>query len=161
VEVLIAVSIFVSALHAVRPLFPRREAYVAGFFGLIHGLAFATTLDLLGLSTPQRLSALLGFNLGIEAMQLAVVAAVLPSLLLLSQTGVYPVLRIGAALFAGAASLGWMAQRGLSVHTPVDALMEACARQAPWLAVALGVLGLACRARLLSGRPAAMAGDGP
>ena len=44
IEVLIAVSILVSAVHALRPLFPGREAVIAAFFGLIHGLAFATTL---------------------------------------------------------------------------------------------------------------------
>src|SRR5580704_10928153 len=49
IEVLIAVSIFVSAAHALRPLFPGREAAIAAFFGLIHGLAFATTLAELGL----------------------------------------------------------------------------------------------------------------
>ena len=52
IEVLIAVSILVSALHALRPIFPGREAWVAAFFGLIHGLAFATTLAELGLGLP-------------------------------------------------------------------------------------------------------------
>ena len=53
IEVLIAVSIFVSALHALRPILPGivpgKEARIAAFFGLIHGLAFAATLDRLGL----------------------------------------------------------------------------------------------------------------
>ncbi|HEV2380751.1 MAG TPA: HupE/UreJ family protein [Terriglobia bacterium] len=38
IEVLIAVSILVSAIHALRPLFPGKEAGIAAFFGLIHGL---------------------------------------------------------------------------------------------------------------------------
>ena len=50
VEVLIAVSIFVSAVHALRPLFPGREPAIAAFFGLVHGLAFAATLGQLGLA---------------------------------------------------------------------------------------------------------------
>ena len=48
----IAVSILVSAAHAVRPLFPGREAIVAGLFGLVHGMAFSFTLAELDLSTP-------------------------------------------------------------------------------------------------------------
>jgi hypothetical protein len=74
VELLIAFSILVSAIHAIRPLFPGREAVIAAFFGLIHGLAFASALGNLGFSSWYRLVSLLGFNLGIEAMQLTVVA---------------------------------------------------------------------------------------
>jgi len=77
--VLIAVSILVSAVHALRPLFPGREARIAAFFGLIHGLAFASTLGELGLGRWERLAGILAFNLGIETMQLVVVAATLPS----------------------------------------------------------------------------------
>jgi pimeloyl-ACP methyl ester carboxylesterase len=68
VEVLIAATILVSAVHALRPIFPGREAWIAGFFGLIHGLAFAATLARLGLSHWQRVAGILAFNLGIETM---------------------------------------------------------------------------------------------
>ena len=110
VEVLIAFSILVSAAHALRPLFPGREPIVAAFFGLIHGL-FATTLQNLGVGTGQRIASILGFNLGIEMMQMVVVAAILPSLLILSRTAGYTVVRFGGALFAGLASLGWITER--------------------------------------------------
>ena len=70
VEVLIAVSILVSAGHAVRPLFPGREAWVAAGFGLVHGLAFASTLANLHLEAGPMALSILGFNLGIELMQL-------------------------------------------------------------------------------------------
>src|SRR5437660_4316600 len=86
IEVLIAVSILVSAAHALRPLFPGREAGIAAFFGLVHGLAFATTLGELGLVRWERVASIFAFNLGIETMQLIVVAATLPSLLVLSRT---------------------------------------------------------------------------
>ena len=65
VEVLIAVSILVSAVHALRPIFPGKEAWIAAFFGLIHGLAFASTLDRLGLARWDRVAGILSFNLGI------------------------------------------------------------------------------------------------
>ncbi|MFD8819554.1 HupE/UreJ family protein [Streptomyces sp. NPDC059627] len=67
VEAFIALSILVGAVHAIRPLFPGREAVVAGVFGLGHGPAFSLTLA--------------GFNPGIECMQLVLVTgAVLATL---------------------------------------------------------------------------------
>ena len=101
---LIAISILVSAIHALRPIFPGREAAIAAFFGLIHGLAFAATLSELGLGRWERVAGILAFNLGIETMQMIVVAVTMPSLLLMSRTRAYPVLRISGALFAGLVS---------------------------------------------------------
>jgi hypothetical protein len=148
VEVLIAVSIFVSAVHAIRPLFPGREPAIAAFFGLVHGLAFAATLGQLGLQRWARLANVFAFNVGIEAMQLAVVAAILPSLLLLSSTRAYSWFRIGGASFAAIASAGWIAERLLNVGGPVDFMVDAVAQRAVWLAAALFVASTLCR-RLL------------
>ena len=89
IEVLIAVSILVSAARALRPLFTVREAGIAAFFGLIHGLAFATIIGELGLGQWQRVAGILGFNLGIETMQMIVVAVTMPSLILLSRTCIF------------------------------------------------------------------------
>jgi len=144
IEVLIAVSILVSAVHALRPIFPGREAGIAAFFGLTHGLAFASTLNQLGLGWAQRLAGVLAFNLGIEAMQMAVVAATLPSLLLLSRTRAYPVLRIAGALFAAAASAGWIVERTLGLQSAVDAVVGQLAQRAGWIASALFLLSLLC-----------------
>jgi hypothetical protein len=144
IEVLIAVSIFVSAAHALRPLFPGREAAIAAFFGLIHGLAFATTLAELGLGRWARVAGILGFNLGIETMQLIVVAAIMPSLVLMSRTRAYPFLRIGGALFAGFASLGWIAERLLGLHTSVDAVVNGVAHNGVWLAAGMFLISVAC-----------------
>jgi hypothetical protein len=113
IEVLIEVSILVSAAHVLWPIFPGREAAIAGFFGLIHGLAFATTISDLGLSSWDRIAAIFGFNLGIETMQLMVVAAVLPALIFLSRRSFYPVLKVVGAVFAGGAAVWWIAERAL------------------------------------------------
>lgn len=145
VELLIAASVFVSALHALHPIVPGKEALVAAFFGLIHGLAFAATLDRLGLGHWQGVAGILSFNLGIEAMQIIVVAAILPSLLLLSRTNAYSILRIGGALFAGTASLAWMAERAFAFETLVDAIMSALGRHAVSLSAALLLLSVCCR----------------
>jgi hypothetical protein len=144
IEVLIAVSILVSAIHALRPLFPGREAAIAAFFGLIHGLAFATTLSELGLGRWERVASILGFNLGIETMQLIVVAMTMPSLVLLSCTRSYSALRIGGALFAGFASLGWIAERLLGVHNSVDVVVDAVAHHGVWIAGGLFLMSVVC-----------------
>jgi HupE / UreJ protein len=144
IEVLIAVSILVSAIHALRPLFPGKEAGIAAFFGLIHGLAFAATLSELGLGRWERMTGILAFNLGIETMQLIVVAVTLPSLVLMSRTRAYPFLRIGGALFAGFASVGWIAERLLGLHSSVDIVVNHVAHYAVWIAGALFLVSLCC-----------------
>jgi hypothetical protein len=54
---------------------------------------------------------ILGFNLGIELMQLFVIALTIPWFILLSQTAAHPWVRRSGAVFAGIASIGWMANR--------------------------------------------------
>jgi len=153
IEVLIAVSILVSAVHALRPLFPGREAGIAAFFGLIHGLAFAAALSDLGFSGGYRLVAILGFNLGIETMQLFVVVATMPSLVLLSRTRAYPALRIGGAVFAGSAAVCWIIERMLDAHSAMDILVNHVANHAVLLAVLLFLSGLIARFRTNAQRP--------
>ena len=147
IEVLIAVSILVSAVHAIRPIFPGGGAGIAMFFGLIHGLAFATSLGQLELGWWQRVVSLLGFNLGIEAMQLIVVAATMPSLMLMSRTRLYSPLRIVGALFAGCAATGWILDRLLNMHIPVDLFVDALAHHAVWIAGGLFLSSLVCELR--------------
>jgi hypothetical protein len=142
IETLIAVSILVSAVHALRPLFPGREAVIAASFGLVHGLAFAATLAELGLGRWERVASILGFNLGIEAMQLVVVAATLPSLILLSRTDLYAPVRVVGAAFAGAVSVGWILERLWEIPNPADAVVMALAQHALWIAIGLTVLGV-------------------
>ena len=143
VEVLIAVSILVSAIHAITPLFPGREAWISGGFGLVHGLAFATVLRGLSLDPTTLVVSVLGFNLGIEAMQLAVVAFTMPWLLLLSRSASYAWLRIAGALVAGAASLVWIAERAFGVRTPFAAWIEQIASHGLWWLAGLAVVAVA------------------
>lgn len=83
VEACIALSVFALALEAARPrseptTLARRAPWVmAGGFGLLHGFGFAGALREAGLPAGRAATALLGFNLGVEAGQLAVVAAAL------------------------------------------------------------------------------------
>jgi hypothetical protein len=111
VEALIAVSILVAAVHGIRPVFPGREAVVAAAFGLVHGLAFSATLRELDLTRTRLVLALLGFNLGIEVMQLMVVGLVLPPLIMLARCGRYRTLRLVAATATSVAAVGWLGAR--------------------------------------------------
>ena len=133
-----------SAVHALRPLFPGKEAWIAAFFGLVHGLAFASTLDRLGLSRWHRVAGILAFNLGIETMQLLVVAMVLPSLLVMSRTSAYSGFRIIGATFACVASAMWIAERLLGVETHVDAVVNIIAHRGLACAGILFAVSLAC-----------------
>ena len=137
VEVLIAVSILVSAIHAMRPVFPGREAIIAASFGLIHGLAFASALNELGVTGWYRLISVFGFNLGIEAMQLAVITVTLPALLLLSRTRFYSAFRIAGAAFACVASCAWIVERVLGQPNLIGDGVERLAHHGGMLAVAL------------------------
>lgn len=111
IEVLIAASILVSALHALRPVFSGREGWIAAGFGLLHGLAFASALQQLGIGWRERAVSVLGFNLGIEAMQLLLVCAVMPPLIVLSRTRAYVPLRVGGAVLALGMAAIWMSER--------------------------------------------------
>ena len=142
VEVLIAVSILVSAIHAVRPLFPGREAWVAAGFGLVHGLAFASTLANLQLDTGPMALSILGFNLGIELMQLLVIALTIPWLILLSRTPVYQYVRVGGALLAGVAAIAWAVERVTGEGSVLTKGVELVAGYAPHALILLAVLAL-------------------
>jgi len=111
VEAFIAISILVGAGHAIRPIFPGREAAVAGLFGLGHGMAFSFVLAEMQLSTGRLALSLLGFNLGIELIQVLLVALALPALLVLARLRIGPGLRVGGSLVTAAAAAGWLLDR--------------------------------------------------
>jgi len=113
VEVAVAVSIVIAALHALRPFFANGEVAMALGFGLIHGFAFSASLSGAGLSAGQQALALLAFNLGIEAMQLALLAIVMPLLLWLSRQGptVYARVRRYTSAAGGLLAVVWVVQR--------------------------------------------------
>jgi hypothetical protein len=62
---------------------------VAFGFGLIHGFGFASVLAELGLPANALVLSLLGFNLGVEVGQVAIVAGFLPVAFLLRNTRFY------------------------------------------------------------------------
>ena len=75
VEPLIAASIvFVTVENLFTDRLQRWRPFVVFGFGLLHGLGFAGVLDEVGLPPAQFAQALIGFNIGVELGQLAVIA---------------------------------------------------------------------------------------
>jgi hypothetical protein len=140
VEALIALSILISALHGFRPIFPRREMLVAGGFGLVHGLAFATLIGGYGLDAREKALSILGFNLGIEAVQLIVVACTMPALILVARTRWYDGVRVFGAAFAGIAAFAWLAERLTGVDNAIGRAIDIALGKAP---IAIAVLTVA------------------
>jgi hydrogenase/urease accessory protein HupE len=81
VEVIIALSIAFLATEIIRPkrdsLTWRYPIAVSASFGLLHGFGFAAMLNEIGLPQTEVAGGLLSFNLGVEAGQLAVIAAII------------------------------------------------------------------------------------
>jgi HupE / UreJ protein len=111
IEIFIAITILISAFHAYRPIYPKKEVLIAGSFGLIHGLAFAETLTNLQLSTKQMFLSILGFNIGIELMQLMIIILVFPILILLNKTRYYAQIRQIGAIIMMILAFAWMVER--------------------------------------------------
>jgi len=88
VEPLIALSIvYVAVENVVSPRLRASRLVLVFAFGLLHGLGFAGVLGGLGLPEGRRLSALLGFNLGVELGQLAVIAVAMTVLFTWTRLG--------------------------------------------------------------------------
>lgn len=116
VESVIALSVVLAALNNLLPKVSRARWAVAFGFGLIHGFGFASVLADLGLPESALLVALLGFNVGVELGQLAIVAAFLPVAYVLRRTPFYRkvVLGGGSLMIALIAGL-WFAERALDL----------------------------------------------
>ncbi len=114
VESAIAASVALAALNNIYPVFVHRRTWFAFSFGLIHGMGIASVLLDMGLPDGQRILSLLGFNIGVEAGQLAIVSVALPLIAWLSQYRYYPalVMKLGSAGIVTIA-LVWLAERSL------------------------------------------------
>ncbi|MAC15487.1 HupE/UreJ family protein [Alcanivorax sp. IL3] len=112
VESAIAITVALGAAANLVPrLFPKRWV-MAFVFGLIHGLGFASVLADLGLTDSGIFLPLLGFNLGVELGQVAIVLLFVPAAYLVRNTVAYrrifvPVGSIAIMILAGV----WLAER--------------------------------------------------
>ena len=111
-ESAIAASVIVAALNNVFPIFHGRRWMVAFAFGLIHGFGFANVLTELGLPQSTLLVALVGFNLGVEVGQIAIVAVFLPLAFWLRDSWVYrKLVLVAGSLLIVAIAGAWLVER--------------------------------------------------
>ena len=112
VESVIAASVVLAALNNLRGTIDKRRWVLAFIFGLIHGFGFASVLADLGLPQGALVLALVGFNVGVELGQLAIVAVFLPVAFWLRASKFY---RVGVLTFGSIAvailASWWLAQR--------------------------------------------------
>jgi HupE / UreJ protein len=114
IEPAIAASVALSAvLNLASPASSRHgHAALAFSLGLLHGCGFAAGFADLGLRGGALVEALLGFNLGIELGQLAVLVSVLPvGLTLLRRPQTFAACVRGGSFAVLILSLGWLVQR--------------------------------------------------
>ncbi|CAN5346222.1 hypothetical protein BH10PSE13_BH10PSE13_20120 [soil metagenome] len=117
VEAAIALSIAFMAREAlligrgVQAFDPRRQGAVVSAFGLLHGLGFATALGELGVGQGEKLSALIFFNLGVEAGQLLFVGAIALLLVGLRLVSLAQPVRAAALFAVGGIGCFWMIER--------------------------------------------------
>lgn len=115
-ESAIAVSIVIAALNNLFPVVEGRRWTVAFAFGLLHGFGFASVLQDLGLPRDALAVALVGFNVGVEVGQLAIVSVFLPLAYSLRTTLFYrkAVLLGGSSLIIILALL-WFVERAFNI----------------------------------------------
>ena len=115
IEWLIAVSIWVLAYELSRPDQKSRlwdkPWYLAGGFGLLHGMGFAGALAETGLPQMHLPTALLFFNVGIEVGQLLFIALLTALGVLIAKVSSASWLRIAPVYLLGAVSTFWVLDR--------------------------------------------------
>lgn len=113
VEPVIALSIAVVALENIfHPRYTHWRLLVVFVFGLIHGLGFAGALSELELPTGSLIVGLLGFNVGVEFGQLAVIGLALAATIAIRDAGTYRrYVVVPGSLVIAAAGLWWFVER--------------------------------------------------
>ena len=116
VESAIAASVIFAALSNLRGAVELKRWIMAFVFGLIHGFGFASVLVDLGLPTNALVLALVGFNVGVELGQLAIVALFLPLAFWLRGTAFYRVgVLKGGSLIVALLASWWLVQRAFAL----------------------------------------------
>lgn len=157
VEPLIAASIVYVAVEnlLVRKLHPWRPAIVFGF-GLLHGLGFASVLQDFGLGSSHFIPKLIGFNVGVEIGQLAVIATAFLTLAVLFGSHYWWHRRIAAPVSVAIALIAtfWVLERTGMIDpsgawTPFSLLTEG-GLSPVWTLLGTGAVAAVLTAALMS-----------
>lgn len=112
VESVIALSVVLAAANNLRPTVQGRRWIAAFGFGLIHGFGFASVLADLGLPRDALVLSLVGFNVGVELGQIAIVALFLPLAFRARDTAFYRRgVLVGGSLLTLALAGIWLVER--------------------------------------------------
>lgn len=115
VESVIALSIILVAINTISPRFRDKTWLVIFGFGLFHGLGFASVMSELPFRMVHLVKVLIGFNIGVELGQLAIVAAVFPIIYLLRKARMYtPVILKGGSLVTASIAAYWFVERAFA-----------------------------------------------
>ncbi len=112
VESAIALTVVLAAANNLYPIVRERRWLAAFGFGLIHGFGFASVLAGLGLTREALALSLVGFNIGVELGQIAIVALFLPLAFRARNTAFYRRgVLIGGSLLTLALAGIWLVER--------------------------------------------------
>lgn len=116
VESIIAFSVLVAALNNIRPFFGHWTWGIVFGFGLFHGMGFASVLTHLTFELRTLAMSLVGFNLGVEIGQIAIILVAFPILFAIRKYPFYTkaLMPIGSALIAIAAAI-WFVERAFEI----------------------------------------------
>lgn len=133
VESVIALSIALAAYHNIKPIFGRRDWIIAFGFGLFHGFGFASVLGEIGLSGEYMVLSLLGFNLGVEIGQVAIICLIFPILYFLRKSDAYPKILVYGSMLLIVIALYWFTERVFEVDLPLDDFIQRVINKIMWI----------------------------
>ena len=148
IETLIALSIFITAIHTLYPTRNRVIFFIPVLFGLVHGLAFSTMLKHLVVFQSDRVLTLFAFNIGIEFAQVILVVATLPSIWLLGHTRWYPTVKNCGAVISLMLAEFWIGERTFSLTNPALPLTQFLTNHIWFIPALLATLALIAYSRL-------------
>ena len=120
VESIIAFSVGLAAFHNIRPIFKGKDWVIAFVFGLFHGFGFASVLGDLGFKGENLSLSLVGFNVGVEIGQIAIIALIFPVLYFIRKLKLYPKLLVWLSVLLIIISTYWFVERAFDIDLPFD-----------------------------------------
>lgn len=116
VESMIALSIILVALNNITMRVKGGSLWIILFLGLFHGLGFASVMGHLPFRMESILKSVIGFNVGVELGQIAIVLVVFPLLFLLRRSPIYvPLVLKGGSAILGLVACYWFVQRAFGI----------------------------------------------
>lgn len=116
VESMIALSIILVALNNITKRVRGGSLWIILFLGLFHGLGFASVMGHLPFRMNTLLKSVIGFNIGVEIGQIAIVLVLFPILFALRRRPIYvPVVLQGGSAVLALVATYWFIQRAFAL----------------------------------------------